>query len=381
MEAAIQAWADARWTAARKRRLRAAADAVDRPRRAEPHARRRRRGLEGRALPASNLIAFYDFKEGTGTRRARHQRRHAGDGPHAATRPTLDVELRHRDRDAACAIAPREASRKLYDRIADADRRHAAVHGRGLGHARPTSPRTDPARIVTYSASSGARNFTLGQALYSYRRPQPHACFPRVSGNGSPALQTADADRDAQAHAPARRRHLRPVPRPAHLRGRRASPSDVDELGPRAALELEPEPPLRARQRAEQRPAVEGPDPPASRSTSTRSPTRRSSRTSTPASASACCCASTSAQWTGAGTLHRVHGHRARRLQLPVLPADASSPEPNGVASANIRIAVNGAARAVSGQGFADDRHAWSAQTAQQLSPQCSIIPKDAAAR
>jgi hypothetical protein len=53
-----------------------------------------------------------------------------------------------------------------------------------------------PARIISYSAGTSARNFTLGQTQYNYDFLQ------RSTGtdpNGNPALSTADADEDLQA--------------------------------------------------------------------------------------------------------------------------------------------------------------------------------------
>jgi hypothetical protein len=53
-----------------------------------------------------------------------------------------------------------------------------------------------PARIVSYSASTTARNFTLGQTQYNYDFLQRSST---TDGNGEPALSTADADEDLQA--------------------------------------------------------------------------------------------------------------------------------------------------------------------------------------
>jgi len=53
-----------------------------------------------------------------------------------------------------------------------------------------------PARIVSYSASTGARNFTLGQSMYNYDFLHRSST---TDGNGEPALSTADADEDLQA--------------------------------------------------------------------------------------------------------------------------------------------------------------------------------------
>lgn len=53
-----------------------------------------------------------------------------------------------------------------------------------------------PARIITYSAGSEDRNFTLGQTLYSYDFMNRAST---TSANGEPALTTSDDDEDLQA--------------------------------------------------------------------------------------------------------------------------------------------------------------------------------------
>lgn len=53
-----------------------------------------------------------------------------------------------------------------------------------------------PARIISYSGGSTARNFTLGQTLYNYNYLLRTS---ETDGNGQPALSTADADEDLQA--------------------------------------------------------------------------------------------------------------------------------------------------------------------------------------
>jgi hypothetical protein len=60
----------------------------------------------------------------------------------------------------------------------------------------PGNVTQEDARIVSYSAGTTVRNFTLGQTLYNYD------FFNRSSnsdGNGDPRLSTADADEDLQA--------------------------------------------------------------------------------------------------------------------------------------------------------------------------------------
>ena len=53
-----------------------------------------------------------------------------------------------------------------------------------------------PARIVSYSAGTAARNFTLGQTQYNYDFLQRSSA---TDANGEPALSTADADERLQA--------------------------------------------------------------------------------------------------------------------------------------------------------------------------------------
>ena len=53
-----------------------------------------------------------------------------------------------------------------------------------------------PARIISYSAGRDARNFTLGQTLYTYNFLHRSST---TDGNGEPALSTSDADEDLQA--------------------------------------------------------------------------------------------------------------------------------------------------------------------------------------
>ncbi len=53
-----------------------------------------------------------------------------------------------------------------------------------------------PARIISYSAGTQARNFTLGQTQYNYDFLHRSSS---TDGNGEPALSTADADEDLQA--------------------------------------------------------------------------------------------------------------------------------------------------------------------------------------
>ena len=82
------------------------------------------------------------------------------------------------------------ASRKLHDLIT------ATGQYTIEAWAAPANVNQEEARIVTYSASSTLRNFTMGQTLYSY---DFYNRSDVSDANGSPLLQTSDADEDAQA--------------------------------------------------------------------------------------------------------------------------------------------------------------------------------------
>jgi hypothetical protein len=60
----------------------------------------------------------------------------------------------------------------------------------------PANVTQEDARIVSYSAGTMARNFTLGQTLYNYTFANRSDA---TDANGEPALATADADEDLQA--------------------------------------------------------------------------------------------------------------------------------------------------------------------------------------
>ena len=82
------------------------------------------------------------------------------------------------------------ASRKLHDLI-KATGEYAIE-----AWVAPGNVVQEESRIISYSAGTTARNFTLGQTIYSYD------FYNRSSssdGNGDPLLQTSDADEDLQA--------------------------------------------------------------------------------------------------------------------------------------------------------------------------------------
>jgi hypothetical protein len=142
-----------------------------------------------------NVIAFWDFKEGSGSV-ARDTSGVAPAADLALEGPTLMSSYGIRV-ESGRAIATQAASRKLYDLLAE------PAHGSQqytleAWIANANTVQDGPARIVGYAADSDSRNFGLGQVTYYYNF-RNRSVNPEVNSNGNPALQTADADRDAQA--------------------------------------------------------------------------------------------------------------------------------------------------------------------------------------
>jgi len=176
-----------------------------------------------------HLIAFYEFKEGSGNV--------ALDTSGVA--PAMDLELQGGgvewlasyglDFSAGRAIAPAATSRKLYDRIAAVETGTGQYTVEAWVQAASTD-QEGPARIISYSRGTGQRNFTLGQVLYNWDF-RNRSINPEVSGNGTPTLQTYDGDQDLQD----RLQHV--VLTYDLFRGRRvhvdaAYTDDLDELEP-----------------------------------------------------------------------------------------------------------------------------------------------------
>lgn len=144
-----------------------------------------------------NLIALYEFKEGFGTT--------AFDTSGVA--PALNLEFRGNVEwmsswgvvldGGRLAGAPVESA-KLYDQIADpvAGTQQFTIEA----WVTPANiVQEGPARIVSYSRNQVSRNVTLGQVQYNYNaRTRSLAATLENPVNGTPALQTADADQDAQ---------------------------------------------------------------------------------------------------------------------------------------------------------------------------------------
>ena len=82
------------------------------------------------------------------------------------------------------------ASRKLHDLITGTGQYSIEAW------AAPANVNQEDTRIVTYSAGSTLRNFTMGQTGYSY---DFHNRSSTSDPNGAPVLQTLDEDQDAQA--------------------------------------------------------------------------------------------------------------------------------------------------------------------------------------
>ncbi|MEZ4216899.1 MAG: LamG domain-containing protein [Myxococcota bacterium] len=147
---------------------------------------------------ANNLIALWEFKEGTGTTVA----------DTSGMAPAIDLTLEGADVSwlpsygidivDGRAIAGPATSRKLYDRIA----------APGTGTQQYTveawivpaniDQGDNTPRIISYSQNTSSRNFTLGQVFYQYAFRNRNTSA-NISTNGTPDLITYDMDRDAQA--------------------------------------------------------------------------------------------------------------------------------------------------------------------------------------
>ena len=142
-----------------------------------------------------NLIALWDFKEGTGF--VAHDV--------SGVAPAMDLNfqgtgitwltswgIQIEDGIARVNVTP---SRKLYDRIGDS----ATGTGQYTVEAWVVNAgvAAENVRILTYS-NGGGRNFSLGQEMYNYNF-RNRSVAPDINGGGNPALETYDADQDLQA--------------------------------------------------------------------------------------------------------------------------------------------------------------------------------------
>lgn len=143
----------------------------------------------------TGIIARWDFKEQTGsvamdTSGVAPAMDLTLEGPTLMSAYGIDVE-------SGRAIASAAASRKLYDRIAD-QQTGSQAYTVEMWIANLNTTQEGPARIISYSANGGSRNFMLGQVQYQYV-VRNRAYTEESNGNGGPDLETYDVDQDAQA--------------------------------------------------------------------------------------------------------------------------------------------------------------------------------------
>jgi mono/diheme cytochrome c family protein len=137
-----------------------------------------------------NLVALYQFKTGSGST--------AFDT--SGVSPDMHLTLSGNvgwiggwgiDVSSGKAQASTTSSRKLHDLIT-ATGEYSIEAWVAPGNV----SQEGPARIVSYSAGTTTRNFTLGQTQYNY---DFLGRTTTTDANGDPALSTADADEDLQA--------------------------------------------------------------------------------------------------------------------------------------------------------------------------------------
>lgn len=144
---------------------------------------------------SNHLIAFWDFKEGSGayahdTSGIVPQMNLQLDGPAWMSNYGISIET-------GDARAVGDSSRKLYDHIASPDT-GTQQYTVEAWLVPDNVDQEGPARILGYSQGTGQRNFGLGQVLYTYDF-RNRSVDPGISGNGTPSLRTYDGDEDLQA--------------------------------------------------------------------------------------------------------------------------------------------------------------------------------------
>ncbi len=137
----------------------------------------------------ASQIALWEFKEGQGTTA------YDTSGVNPAINLTLSGDIGWVggwgiDVRSGKAQGSTSASRKLHDLI------KATGEYSIEAWVAPGNVTQEDARIVSYSAGTTVRNFTLGQTLYNYDFYNRAA---GTDGNGEPRLSTADADERLQA--------------------------------------------------------------------------------------------------------------------------------------------------------------------------------------
>lgn len=95
------------------------------------------------------------------------------------------------------AIADELTSTKFYDRVADAGT-GTQQYSIEMWVAPANITQDGPARMFTYSRSSGTRNMMLGQVAYQYVA-RNRSFNETTNNNGNPEMETYDVDQDAQA--------------------------------------------------------------------------------------------------------------------------------------------------------------------------------------
>jgi len=183
---------------------------------------------QGQDRDQTGAVAYWDFKEGTGLT--------AADSSGVA--PAIDLTLNGATWlssyglafETGLAVAPAVTSRKLYDRIADAQTGSQQYTIEAwVTPANTTQGANDPPHIVSYGG-----NARLRQRLYSYVAQQRSV---GVAGGGT--LETYAADQDLQA----RLQHV--VVTYDRYRGRRIYvdarfTDDIDEFAPEALWNWDP---------------------------------------------------------------------------------------------------------------------------------------------
>jgi hypothetical protein len=324
---------------------------------------------------AGNLLALYEFKEGTGPT--------AYDT--SGNVPGLDLTLRNQVEwlsswgvaigDGGSLLATQATSRRIYDRIADPTvgtqqfTIEAWITPDNIDQGANTA-----ARVVTYSGNGA--NVTLAQSEYKYQVRTRTTSSLAIDGgrNGLPALQTADADRDAQD----RLQHV--VVTYDQFRGRRIYvdgrfTDDPDPIGPARFWNWDPT--HRLSLGAE--PGGSGPWKGQIRLVAIyqQALTDAQIRQNFEAGVGQRLLLRFDiAQWMGAGSAVEFIVADYDAYSYLFCQPTFRSPEPNGSQIANIQIAVNGEL-APSGQGF-ETIDTVANNSKQELSRQCAIIPKGA---
>ncbi len=320
---------------------------------------------------AGNLLARWEFKEGAG----------AVAQDTSGVAPAIDLQLVGGVTwlsswgvafDGGHLLGSAAASRKLHDAIADP----AVGTQQYTVEAWATPANIDqegPARIVSYSRG-GSRNFMLGQVQYTYH-VRNRSLNPASNGDGLPALQTADADRDAQD----RLQHV--VVTYDAFRGRRVYvdgvfTDDVDPIGPGRLWNWD------ASQRVVMGDEIGGGRPwrgqlrlvAIYRQALTEAQILQNFQAGV---GERLLMRFDVGQWMGPGSAVEFIVSDFDPYSYLFCQPVLRTPQPNGTRIANLRIAVNGEL-ATSGQGF-ESVDTLATAPRQELSRQCTVIPKGGA--